>query len=209
MIKKILVLSRPDMETLIANDCISLSCIGKWNLISIHGSHEPLLNPELIKKLKGVGMQSCLSFNFWDITESDVEELTKQGQDYVLFNTGHSNQIIEMFNTIKNSNEDSTLIIHCHAGISRSGAVGIFATDFFDYDFWTFRRDNPNVSPNYMILRMLRNDAGLNLGSCMATSTEEAYTSSDLIPATVRKCGVGTKPTTAPPPPPKGQGKHS
>ena len=46
-------------------------------------------------------------------------------------------------------------IIHCMAGISRSGAVGSFICDLSQSNFYTFMRENPQVCANARVMRML------------------------------------------------------
>jgi predicted protein tyrosine phosphatase len=48
------------------------------------------------------------------------------------------------------------LIIHCTAGISRSGAVGEFACEYLGCDKREFLRKHPNILPNSTVLRILR-----------------------------------------------------
>jgi len=173
MVTRILVLSRPDIEVMTNTPKLYLGLIGKWNLISIHGSHEKFLTSEIVEKLHKIGMDCSMSFDFWDITESEVESLEQQGQKYVLFNKTDARRIVGMLQEIKEQEEDSVLIIHCHAGISRSGAVGVFATEFFGYDYREFMLDNPQVAPNSMILRILREESGIG-GKQAFMSKEEA-----------------------------------
>ena len=46
-------------------------------------------------------------------------------------------------------------VVHCAAGVSRSGAVGTFAADFFEVDRTEFKRINPYIQPNPHILSLL------------------------------------------------------
>ena len=47
-------------------------------------------------------------------------------------------------------------IIHCHAGISRSGATGVFVNELFNNSENEFYIKHPQVKPNYHILDLLR-----------------------------------------------------
>jgi hypothetical protein len=47
------------------------------------------------------------------------------------------------------------LLVHCHAGVSRSGAVADFARAVTGTDYDAFRRANPQVVPNAFVRRLL------------------------------------------------------
>jgi hypothetical protein len=47
------------------------------------------------------------------------------------------------------------LLVHCHAGVSRSGAIADFARAVTAVDYDTFRRANPQVVPNVTVRRLL------------------------------------------------------
>ena len=50
---------------------------------------------------------------------------------------------------------DRQLLIHCTAGISRSGAVGLAIAEQCGCEE-EFRRENPDIMPNHLVLRKLR-----------------------------------------------------
>ena len=64
-------------------------------------------------------------------------------------------QANELFKFIKSNRDKATCIVHCMAGISRSGAVGMFINGYCGGDFELFKRDNPFVLPNARVHRML------------------------------------------------------
>lgn len=53
-------------------------------------------------------------------------------------------------------NRDKNFLVHCHAGISRSGAVAQFICELKDIPLETFHTMNPYVHPNPTVLRKLR-----------------------------------------------------
>ena len=65
-------------------------------------------------------------------------------------------QAKDLYNFIKKHDEKETCIVHCMAGISRSGAVGTFVNDFYKGDLDRFKRENPYISPNQKVYRMLK-----------------------------------------------------
>lgn len=48
-------------------------------------------------------------------------------------------------------------IVHCSAGISRSGAVGAFVSDYFEMPYSEFKTANPHVLENRHVSRLLNN----------------------------------------------------
>lgn len=53
------------------------------------------------------------------------------------------------------------LVVHCNAGISRSGAVGRFAVEFLHLSRLEFHENNRLVFPSSHVLGLLRDSAGL------------------------------------------------
>ena len=53
-------------------------------------------------------------------------------------------------------------MIHCTAGICRSGAVGEVINDYFQQNFLGFKRDNPQINPNVWVKKVLRKTLGLH-----------------------------------------------
>jgi predicted protein tyrosine phosphatase len=47
------------------------------------------------------------------------------------------------------------LLVNCHAGISRSGAIADFARVVAELDYDAFKRANPRIVPNAFVLRTL------------------------------------------------------
>jgi hypothetical protein len=128
-----------------------------WYAISIYSSRqEPLFydsDSDLHTKL---GCKGFLSIQFDDITPYSYEEYKKQFPDLILFNDGHAKKIIEYIDKINNEIEPFDLVIHCQAGISRSGAVGEYASKRSKIYFY----DN-QIRPNPFIYRTLLKESGL------------------------------------------------
>lgn len=65
----------------------------------------------------------------------------------------------EMAESIKrfvDSNKDKKQwLIHCTAGVCRSGAVGECISDYFGNDYVMFKRDNPQIKPNVFVKKVL------------------------------------------------------
>lgn len=69
------------------------------------------------------------------------------------FTEDQAKQILEFINKHK---EAKKCLVHCSAGISRSGAVGTFINDYFKNDYFQFKTRNPYIHPNGLVLRTLK-----------------------------------------------------
>lgn len=49
-------------------------------------------------------------------------------------------------------------LIHCTAGICRSGAVGECISDYLGNDYFKFKRDNPQINSNIHVKTILKNE---------------------------------------------------
>ena len=66
------------------------------------------------------------------------------------------NQAKELFEFIKQNIHKESCIVHCSAGISRSGAVGLFINEYLHQDCNEFKNINPQIQPNHHILTLMR-----------------------------------------------------
>jgi len=64
-------------------------------------------------------------------------------------------QAKELFEFINKNRDKTSCVVHCMAGISRSGAVGTFINGYCGGDWDFFKRMNPQISPNARVERML------------------------------------------------------
>lgn len=74
----------------------------------------------------------------------------------ILFDEDMADKVIEFLERVKAADDGKDLLIHCMAGVSRSGAVGTFAREFLDLDYEEFTRDNPHICPNPLVMKLLR-----------------------------------------------------
>jgi predicted protein tyrosine phosphatase len=99
--------------------------------------HEPILKEEHYNVL-----------NLWfDDVEADM-----MLEGIKAFSYSDAEKIIEF---LDNNKKVKILIVHCSAGISRSGAVGTFALDYLNGDKEFFKNTNPHILPNNRVMRML------------------------------------------------------
>lgn len=151
MIKEILVFSRFAIDLAAKGfhkEAMGENSITKgkpWYLISIYGcKNKPLQSDKL-------GCKDVLSLQFDDITEEQYKEweceYPVQSKKYILFGKEHAEQILDFLDKINAKEDDSVLAVHCHAGISRSGAVATFAAKKYGIEFC-----DPDIRPNVWVL---------------------------------------------------------
>lgn len=123
-----------------------------WFLISIHSMSE-LINDSNFEKLQSLGCLKYISLGFHDI--NDRNEFVNAG--LTIFNKDQAKTIIEFLKYIKEFSIDTNcnLIIHCDAGVCRSGAVATFASEYLNHSDIIFKRDNPSIYPNSYVLKVL------------------------------------------------------
>jgi predicted protein tyrosine phosphatase len=126
---------------------ISITCGDNSNDMFIANKHG--INDEHYFKQNH---SNVLNMEFYDIDK----EVEINGKVYVPFTTEQANRIIDFIEVNKNKH----YIIHCHAGISRSGAVAQFITDFYGWaDKSTFRYQySQRIVPNTEVTKKLKEE---------------------------------------------------
>jgi predicted protein tyrosine phosphatase len=160
MIEKIIILSRREIEKMLMEFHGHTAIIGNWALISIY-SDSILINIKQMEILKAIGCFDFISVCFDDITKKEYEIKVKNNDKLKLFSSDHAKSIIYFIDSINNNQYIKTLVIHCAAGISRSGAVGLFANRYLNLDEKEFNYNNPLINPNEYILDLLTSISGL------------------------------------------------
>lgn len=82
-----------------------------------------------------------------------AEEL---GRPIVCFDEKIADKIIQFLELCHSRPEPETLYANCIAGVSRSGAIVSFACEAFELDRKAFRNSNQSITPNGMVLYLLR-----------------------------------------------------
>ena len=158
MLNQILVFPRACLE---APEAISMRCDNKtWYLISISSTREEIPSLAELASLEEYGCAGYITLSFGDLTSEDYYKIRKLYPRIDLFSTEDANQILDFISCIRNLTEPSSLVVHCDAGISRSGAVGDFLCDYLDLDRDKFDREN-SILPNSYVISILRRVAGL------------------------------------------------
>ena len=123
---------------------------GNWCLISISTTEEEKVKQ--IDTLKHCGCVDYLQLVFSDII--------KPYKDYIVFNEEMAKQSLDFVNKHKDLN---LMIIHCDAGISRSGAFGYFFNKYLNLDDEEFKRTNPNIHPNSLVIETMNKVSGITV----------------------------------------------
>ena len=139
---KIYVLSKLRFDDLLKNNNIDDSNVDTYKnsaFICINDTtgsyyHEPILTEH---------------FNVLNLFFDDVETDTCE---YRAFTENDAKRVISFLDVNKNV---KLLLVHCGAGVSRSGAIGQFALDYLNGDKDQFNFDNSFILPNSRVLQML------------------------------------------------------
>lgn len=93
---------------------------------------------------------------WFDDCDKDACGTLLNGETYTekAMNEEQATQIYD-FLVKQKENDCNVGVVHCAAGIARSGAVGTFATEFFDADRKAFKAINPEIIPNGHVLQLL------------------------------------------------------
>jgi len=115
-------------------------------LISIYSTPEEVLFPSgSISILQPMGCYALLTLLFGD-ADPDRERVQYP------FLKCQAEHIQRFLKEMHEKQKEMMLVVHCDAGISRSGAVATFASNLFDIPF-----KDEYIKPNTYVLRMLNN----------------------------------------------------
>jgi hypothetical protein len=121
---------------------------------------DQLITGEFEKCLKAAGCIDTLSLLFGDITNSEAVASNDKEISERLFSVGQARLIIKFLDALK-TRPIRVLLVHCDAGVSRSGAVGIFACRYLGLNEREFRAENDNIAPNTHVYNTLYVESGL------------------------------------------------
>lgn len=154
-IQKITILPRREVERAIQTPYrLSES---NWALISIWSASE-LIYFMTYPILKKIGCDHALSLRFADLTPKEYTMIESESK---LFEKEDARLIIAFIDKIHKLDVPE-LIIHCAAGISRSGAVGLWACRYLKLNEREFRKQNEHILPNIHVLSILNEVSGIN-----------------------------------------------
>lgn len=163
-------LTDPDYEYFVPTVLADIPPNDGIRLISINGQGERFLNAEEMEILRlKYNFTFINSYRFDDIGgeiwESIIKRKNIDRSNFIYFNEDMAKEICDSILTpyeplahFEESNE--VLAIHCHAGISRSAAIGSALAYHLNLDAGEFASMNPNIDPNPNILEIMLKQLG-------------------------------------------------
>lgn len=100
--------------------------------------------------------KSNVKVMFFDDVDRDISVPLIGGGSRLKANAFTIEQAEELYSFIKKQKGKLLGVVHCSAGISRSGAIGTFLCDYFNVDWFEFKKDNPHIHPNNHVLKLLK-----------------------------------------------------
>jgi predicted protein tyrosine phosphatase len=88
--------------------------------------------------------------------EDDEFDHTRDDSECGVMTKRQAVEVVAFINKLQSQDKVWTLIVHCVAGICRSGAVGEVAADMVGIPYQEFRRENPQILPNNSVRNLLR-----------------------------------------------------
>lgn len=151
---KIIVLSRALFNEYLTRKGVTLDNVEQQEkifFISIHNQEDTV--PPFFASDKS----NVINLTFSDLEED--KELPVIGENRTeLFKAMTSEQASALYKFIKANKDKEAVLIHCTAGVARSGAVGVFINDFMGGDYLEFKRNNPHIQPNPHVYNLLRKE---------------------------------------------------
>lgn len=97
------------------------------------------------------------TYYFDDVEESEVLKYTHKGNHVMTaINAISYEQAKDIVQFVERNKDAKICMVHCAAGVSRSGAVGTFINDIYGIPYEDFRVDNPHILPNARVIAELR-----------------------------------------------------
>jgi len=97
--------------------------------------------------------------HFWDLSEENIQIMDYKKDEKLFNGIFNEKQAKELYKFIVSNKDKDMALIHCSAGISRSGGIGTFIFDLYGTITWEeFKRKNPYILPNAHILKLLRKE---------------------------------------------------
>jgi predicted protein tyrosine phosphatase len=165
MIKQVRVYCRKTMNDVVLLGHKSFPYEGqRWSLVSIHTNADKFLRQPVIELLNKKGMSDHLSLRFWDATNDPkpLRQIVSLYHQPILFDEKMADEVVKFVDKIIAEKDPIIFIAHCDAGISRSGAIALFAVERAGLDIGTYFQENPKVNPNPFVLRLLHKAASMN-----------------------------------------------
>jgi len=168
---RIAIKGRNEIKQLIKEKYIDFD---KYNIISVNTfcfqNRRDVDEEEEMRELLKDNLDSCLFLKFDDITEDGLKRCKESSNpkmrcaEFRLFNDGDAKKILAFAQ--KTLNDKKNLYVHCTAGVSRSGAIGLFLNRYTNKILEDNQEDfqyNENLNftriiPNPHVSRILNNE---------------------------------------------------
>lgn len=124
-------------------------------IVSINNYYDPAMGTDKagVRSYFKRNHSNVLIMHFGDYSEEFVLRVMHEGPTGI-FNDYKAKVLYDF---IKKNKDKKMAVIHCGAGISRSGAVGAFIQDTYGTQTWEeFKRKNSQIEPNGWVLKLLR-----------------------------------------------------
>lgn len=97
--------------------------------------------------------EGCVSENVLRLYFDDISE---PEEPFRMFSEEDASSIVDFVKYIDEKKTENThIIIHCSAGKNRSGSIGKFISDYFDYGFDRLISENPQIMGNPVVSTLL------------------------------------------------------
>lgn len=112
-------------------------------------------------------LDRTLVLHFDDVTQGCIDA---KYSPYKVFNKALAKQIVKFLNE-KLTTDINMIVVHCTAGISRSGAIGTVLNDYYnrfleenksDWNYFNYAGHERVLSPNPTVSRYLRKELGMS-----------------------------------------------
>lgn len=97
-----------------------------------------------------------IALQFHDV-EADYEDYDPGA---IPFDRIMADKVVSFLKKANQQDSNDLLVVNCHMGISRSGAISFFARSVFGIDYSNWKRMNPQVIPNGLVLELLHHAWG-------------------------------------------------
>lgn len=111
------------------------------------------------------GHQRAITLRFDDVSPDMFEtverfekicaEMESMGRPFQLFSASQAAEIVAFVRQLHAADAEVNLHVHCTLGVSRSGAIAIYAAKACNLDLADFAALNPQIHPNTLVLKML------------------------------------------------------
>lgn len=147
---KVVVLDKGSFDYTMQNKGITDETVESWKKAFFISINDTQGTPE-IPHFKAD--KNNVKVMFFDDVEEDLNH-----PKYGIIKAFTEQQAADLLDFIEKNKDKQLCMVHCAAGVSRSGAVGHFISDYFEQDYDQFKKTNPYVHPNMKVLQLLNRE---------------------------------------------------